>query len=290
MARKRFGRTLISSGAADEYAFTALTQGSDHANLAGDCQSPVMVALTGLRDKSLAWLDMLTYETKWPGTDFAPGVGWLGDQPESHLEHFGKVRNVDIAVRCRKCPACLRARAKLWRLRATKETIAAKRTWFSTLTLDPRWQFYCMTQARAAIAEQGLSWDLLKPDDRFKCLCAPLIHEFQKFMKRLRKKADGIRYVLVVEQHKSGDPHLHCLIHETASPVRWRDVDACWRWGFHKTYLVQEAEAAAWYVAKYLTKSAATRLRASLRYGRDADPPEVPAVHHPLRNRKKSQF
>lgn len=271
MARKRFGRTLTTIGGARRHAYSALVAGSDHADLAGSCQSPVMVAITGLRDTTLAGQAMLRYETAWPGTDYAPGIGWLGDKPEKHPSEYGEVVNVDLAVRCRKCPACLKARAALWRRRAVAECLDAQRTWFVTLTLDPARQFYCVNAARAALAEQGLQWDLLQPDDRFREQCKPLIREFQLFMKRLRKGCKGLRYFLVVERHKSGDPHLHLLLHETLQPVRWKAINAAWHWGFHKSNLVDDARSAANYAAKYLTKSAACRIRASVRYGASAD-------------------
>lgn len=280
MARKRFGRTIITDGAAREFQFAAHVAGSDHADLCGDCQSPVMVALTGLRSKELAWLDMLTDATSWPGTDFAPGVGWIGDPHDRTMSHYGRVRNVDIAVRCRKCPACLKARAALWRRRMVAETASANRTWFITLTVDPARQSYCRNLARAAIAEQGLWFDNLAPDDRFNQQCKPLIEEYQRFMKRLRKRSGAsVRYCLVVERHKSGDPHLHLLLHEVEGNVRWRDIDGCWTWGFHKSNLVQaeDAQAAANYAAKYLTKSAANRIRASRHYGTTADARVAPS-------------
>lgn len=280
MARKRFGRTIVTDGAAREFQFAAHIAGADHADLSGNCQSPVMVCLTGLRSQELGWLQMLTDATAWPGTDFAPGVGWIGDPPDVSMERYGGVRNVDIAVRCRKCPACLKARAALWRGRMVAETASANRTWFITLTVDPARQSYCRNVARAAIAEQGLIWDRLEPDDRFNQQCKPLVAEFQRFMKRLRKRSGAsVRYCLVVERHKSGDPHLHLLLHEREGVARWRDIDAAWAWGFHKSNLVQaeDARAAANYAAKYLTKSAANRIRASRHYGGTADARGDPA-------------
>lgn len=130
------------------------------------------------------------------------------------------------------------------------------------------------------MAAQRVDWDSLSPDDRFNSHCKPLIAEFQRFMKRLRKCAAGLRYVLVVERHKSGDPHLHLLLHENIEPVRWRAIDAAWNWGFHKSTLVppDEGGAHAAYVAKYLTKSAANKVRASLHYGATADARSAPNV------------
>lgn len=274
---KRFNRVLISEGAARDFAYRQRLTGSDHADLSGDCISPVIRPFTGLRDKRLAWLRMLSVETEWPGTDYAPGHGWIGDATSSVLSDHGVVRHVDVAVRCRKCPNCLRARAGLWRIRASREIEAASRTWFGTLTLNPDAHFRCVAKAAQALAAQGLSWDRLDPDDAFKERCKPLTHECQLWVKRLRKRAEGLRYCLVVERHKSGLPHVHVLVHETREAIRHRQLSDAWSWGFVKFNLVRDEEGpqAARYVAKYLSKSAATRVKASLRYGAEDRAPRL---------------
>lgn len=274
---KRFGRVLISEGAARDFAYRQRLTGSDHADLSGDCSSPVIRPFTGIRDKRLAWLKMLRDETDWPGTDYAPGHGWIGDETSSVLSEHGHVRHVDVAVRCRKCPNCLRARAALWRIRASREIDAASRTWFGTLTLNPEAHFRCVATAAHTLAAQGFDWDRLEPDDAFKERCKPLTHECQLWVKRLRKRTAGLRYCLVVERHKSGLPHVHVLIHESGQAIRHRQLAECWTWGFVKFNLVRDEEGpqAARYVAKYLSKSAATRVKASLRYGGEDRAPRL---------------
>lgn len=267
---KRFGRTLVTDVGAMQHRYAALIAGSDHADLSGSCNTPVMVPLTGMSDKTLTWLRQLTHETQWPGTDFAPRHGWIGHKPETRTGDHSRIVHADVAVRCRKCPACLSARSALWRGRARQECAIASRTWFVTLTATMERHHYCRNIARVALSAQRLDWDRLEPDDRFKEQCKPLIAEFQRFMKRLRKHAPGLRFILVVERHKSGEPHLHMLLHEAQHPVRWKHIDAAWKWGFHVSKLVAEGPAAAAYVSKYLTKSAAARVRASVGYGASA--------------------
>lgn len=285
---KRFGRTLISEAAARHYSWNAHSRGSDHADMAGNCRSPVMRPFTGCRDKSIAWLNMLRHETDWPGTDYAPGHGWIGDTPETSLQMHGHVRNIDVAVRCRKCPECLAARAAHWKLRAISEIDAASRTWFGTLTLNPSAHFRCVALASQRLAAQGVDFGQLDPDDAFKERCKPLTHECQLWVKRLRKRAAGLRYCLVVERHKSGLPHVHVLMHESGQAIRHRELSGAWSWGFTKFNLVDgdTGPQAARYVAKYLAKDAACRVKASLRYGSTGNVPVDPQI----RPRRVSQF
>lgn len=191
--------------------------------------------------------------------------------------------NVDIEVRCRQCPACLKARGRYWRLRAEAEIASASRTWFGTLTLSPEAHFECISKARVRTFERRAEdWDLLqttRPADAFRYQLQPLTAEWQKYVKRLRKQARGLRYLLIVEKHKSGLPHLHCLIHETADPIRHRVLGDRWKWGFSSFKLVaeQEGSKAAAYCCKYLTKSISGKVVASGGYGFPADLP-VPTV------------
>ena len=56
---------------------------------------------------------------------------------------------VDIWTRCRKCPACAKAKANLWHWRAKRELQRAARSWFGTLTLSPVAQYRVLSEARA---------------------------------------------------------------------------------------------------------------------------------------------
>lgn len=97
---------------------------------------------------------------------------------------------------------------------------------------------------------------------------AELLREVQLYIKRLRKKA-RFRYLVVVEAHESGLPHVHFLLHETHdAPVRHAALKAQWPHGFIDAKLVEPSDTrAAAYVSKYLSKSVLARVRASERYG-----------------------
>lgn len=225
-----------------EWRFAQRNEGRDAAWLAGDCENPITCLMRGAADPTLVK---------------------LGIERERHII-------VDIDVRCRKCPACKRARQRHWSLRAISEVSDANRTWFGTLTLAPEYQFRCVALARAKLSRSGVSYDDLPPDEAFKERCRPLIAELQRYLKRLRKGHPGLRHLVVVERHKSGDPHLHLLVHETAGPVRHAQLTAKWAWGFSKFNLVAEggSSKAVGYVTKYLTKSLNHRVIASKSYGK----------------------
>ena len=260
---RRYGRTVVSDRTAREAAYAAHLIGADRADYAGDCQSPVTVPLTGMSDRRLEALrrfassdaDYATVngQTYWKG----PGAGTPA------------VRHIDVSVRCRKCDTCLRARRRHWAARAQSEMGAAYRTWFGTLTLTPERQFHLICTARTALARGGTDYDSLSPEDQFMERCKPLVREVQLYWKRLRREGAAFRYMVAIERHKSGAPHVHVLVHEYGQAVRHRQLTAHWRWGFTKFNLVAEGESlkAARYVAKYITKSL-TRMCASSGYGK----------------------
>lgn len=172
-------------------------------------------------------------------------------------------------VRCRKCDVCLRYRSFDWRTRALAEIGLSVRTWFGTLTLSPQehYRFRC-----AASKRYGSEFDALSVDEQLPRLHAEISVSLTRALKRLRKRiADGsaapFRYLLVCERHKSGLPHYHMLLHETDvdRPIRKSLLNEWWPHGFSQWRLAKPE--AAGYVAKYLSKSAAARVRASQRYG-----------------------
>lgn len=167
-------------------------------------------------------------------------------------------------VRCRKCPECLKHRARLWTARAIDETKQSTRTWFGTLTLSPDRQ----VQARyAALQKMQRRVSDVTEDGVFENAVDFIGQEITRFLKRVRKVAP-FRYLLVTERHQSGLPHFHLLIHEYAGRISKRDLDSRWRFGFSQFRLVEVGnEAACGYVCKYLSKSIQTRVRASAKYG-----------------------
>ena len=218
---KRFGRTVISGPAAREFAYEAKLVGSDHAPVYGDCQRPVTVQVTGLADKALFRL------TDWKhnaGVDYAPGHGLVGGFRQPNVRH------VDLAVRCRTCPSCLRARARLWRNRAKAECAASQRTWFGTLTLSVEEHFRCLLEAEQAyFVANGAA---LPADMIFRKRSQAVYERWRKYTRRLAKDRTGLRYVLTFEKHTSGLPHMHCLIHETKGTITQRQLEARWPHGF----------------------------------------------------------
>lgn len=193
-----------------------------------------------------------------------------------------------IQVRCRRCAACLRARAAYWRRRAVGEINTSQRTWFGTLTLSDTEQIKYLYRAQLGAKRRGVSWEAPvkrvygeSPDDfarrcnaeRFQRVVRAIAPDITKWLKRVRKESGAkLRFLLVAEAHKSGRPHFHILVHEAfgSMPIRKRTLDGQWKLGFSQFRLVAEGDRAASYVTKYLTKTVLARVRASIGYGRAA--------------------
>ncbi|PQM29547.1 hypothetical protein CVO77_01105 [Sphingopyxis lindanitolerans] len=178
---------------------------------------------------------------------------------------------VSFDSRCRKCEACLSHRRRLWTARASDELKAAHRTWFATLTIRPDDRFVATMHASDTAARAGHgSWPTMSAENQFRYLVKHLNKEIDRFLKRVRKNGAPFRYLLVSEAHKDGFPHFHLLIHEAALPLTKRLLESNWRLGHSQFRLVNNSDPrSAFYVCKYLAKSALTRVRASKRYGRD---------------------
>ena len=189
----------------------------------------------------------------------------------------------EFTVRCRKCKSCLRARSNYWGYAAMNETFkaqeAGKRTWFGTLTLTPASQAEFVRRAyeKWAMTHPGTAqpswWDDKKCDERFRLVREQLLPEVQRYWKRLRKRGHRFKYFLVFERHASGLPHMHFLLHEQDQPIRKRELQAQWPFGFSNVSIVggrsakpAAPEKAAWYVVKYLSKSYQSRQLASRLY------------------------
>lgn len=182
---------------------------------------------------------------------------------------------LDLEVRCRQCDNCLRSRSRQWALRATSEVSRSARTWFVTLTLSPTQRWRARMEAVARFARTGghpkyPSFESLPPAAQFQAIHAEISREITRYLKRIRKAIEPyrLRYLLVTERHKSGDPHYHLLVHELVrDTIKWSPLDSRWRFGFVKAKLVANSVKSARYVTKYLSKSALSRVRASQRYG-----------------------
>lgn len=176
---------------------------------------------------------------------------------------------VEQHVRCRKCDGCLAHKARLWIARGVDEIKASTRTWFGTLTVRPEDRFVLRVKAHARTKSRASKpFDQMNRSEQYEELCWHLGRECTNFLKRVRAESGApLRYLLVYEAHKSGDPHGHILIHEHGVPVTKQLLERQWRLGFSHWRLTGDDPRAAFYACKYLSKEAQTRMRASLRYG-----------------------
>ena len=235
-------------------AARAMAQGADRPSfstlrwkISGNCQAPVHRTVWGRPSR----------------TNFCKTIG-VGPDTKSPIW-------VDMEVRCRKCDPCREMRRRLWSARAKAETLAAVRTWFGTLTLSPDNHAVFLAKARHKEALQGVDFDGLPYGEQFICRHHAISSELTLFLKRVRKGVDRpLRNLIVAEAHKSGLPHYHMLLHEThpEGAVKHAALCANWRLGFSSWKLVEDARHST-YLCKYLSKSNAARVRASLRYGKD---------------------
>ena len=169
-------------------------------------------------------------------------------------------------VRCRRCEPCLRVRRREWILRAVREIQLADRTWLVTLTMRPEEHYRLLARAVSAGA------DVSTPELKYSAELREAGKEVTRYLKRLRKASGSrFRYLLVPEQHRSGLPHYHMLLHETAGSVKYATITAEWYLGFTHAKLVQDHSVSR-YVAKYLMKCSDARVRASLSYGGRSEP------------------
>lgn len=192
-----------------------------------------------------------------------------------YVRAHGRPLGLLLWTRCRKCGPCLGRRRNLWAARARDEVARSARTWFATFTLAP-WAHQLMEmRASARLREGGSIWRLLTADERFSEVAQEYSAEVTKWLKRVRKNSGArLRYILVAERHKSGRLHFHALIHEVESSLQVTHavLTSAWKLGFTKFKLVERDVKACWYVAKYLAKDAASRVRASLAYGNGGEP------------------
>lgn len=225
-----------------------------HWDVSGSCQSPVRLTLSS--KESVLWKRVLPRMTD------------------------------TLEVPCRKCEACLRKRAALWRFRAIREISEAERTWFATLTFKPEEHYRLEIMCGAPKGMGGLGANLagLSDDAKFPYLARMAGKELTRFLKRVRKNSGRpLRYLSVVEKHDSaatsnemrGRPHLHLLIHEQAgAPIAWKCLDAAWTVGHSKFKLVADIKGAM-YLTKYISKEAGARIRASVNYGERSSPDDA---------------
>ena len=119
---------------------------------------------------------------------------------------------VDMEVRCRKCPGCLRERQREWTARMVQETEWSSRTWMITLTMSAHSHYMTLTNELARMAARKIPADEI---DEFKARAAGFGREITLWLKRVRKETGApLSYCSVFEKHESGLPHAHLLLHE----------------------------------------------------------------------------
>lgn len=173
-----------------------------------------------------------------------------------------------MSVACRKCEHCRKRRQRMWSNRAKAETLAARRTWFGTLTLRPEAHAVMVARAQVRLARSGVSFELLSFGEQFLERHKECSIEITKYLKRVRKESGAkFRYLLVAEHHQNGLPHYHVLVHERDDVgVKHRTLSSQWQLGFEKWRVVTDYRQAT-YLCKYLSKATVARVRASGAYG-----------------------
>lgn len=188
----------------------------------------------------------------------------------SAVNRSGKDRGrwTDLLLPCRKCEGCRNHQAATVRHRAETEMARASRTWLLTLTMAPEGHSH-YGGLNCQPGEDVRAWT----------------RQLQLYWKRVRKNSRApMRYLWVLERHKSGLLHAHALLHEYGVAIRERIIEGAWTLGFTKSSLVSDSHSrVARYVVKYMTKEL-TACRASVRYGAEAYGREMP---NPLRIAKR---
>lgn len=224
----------------------------------GDCDRPIEIYLIASRKQRRMrgkWHQRLDGESpeEWK-LKASYELSEQSYEPE-RLDNY-KTRIVRrMYVRCRTCEHCLTARRKMWTAKARAETEAAPRTWFATFTVAPHNRLAAHIEARRNFGGEDTR-ELVKVMSKW----------FTLYMKRVRKEAAvKLRYMLAVELHADGFPHLHALIHEVDKPVRKELLGRQWHAGFSNIKLADPSMAG--YVTKYICKDMTSRVRSSIRYG-----------------------
>lgn len=177
--------------------------------------------------------------------------------------------DLEMKTRCRGCENCRKQRQKLWYARCYAETSKAPRSWFGTLTIAPEHLYHFRLMAQKKVKARSLIWNELSERQKFQKIYAEISPEITRYLKRVRKSSNchKLRFMLVCEKHKSGNPHFHCVVHQVgAVPLTYRDLSEKWLLGFTNFKLVQSPKVAG-YISKYISKSLLCRVRASLKYG-----------------------
>lgn len=233
-------------------------------DLAGECQEPRSSEIHARPEGNLGPIPFDIDDR--PDPHKLRWYGWDGTQAQP--------LTLRLTTRCRKCDRCRSLRSAQWRARAVTEFRNAFRNWMCTLTVSPERRTVVLATCRKEFQKSGLDFDCEPLDIQLAAMHKVCNREITLAIKRLRERNPHFRYLFVMEQHKDGFPHYHALFHETDAEAPLRKdahLRSFWAWGFSKWKLCDSNPAAATYVAKYLAKSTAARVRASVRYGSPPD-------------------
>lgn len=256
-------------------------------DLSGRCQKPVTVERTvrpparyrrAVRVSAESDEHVSAVLAAFPGAEVIRDDRLSGRTTEAGWEKYVTIRpgetghtlTLRMETQCRQCPECLKDRQRLWMARARQEFSTSVRTWLGTLTLSPESHYTALSRARWLSSRSGDEFELLSEKQQYAYRHRAISPWLTLWLKRVRKEVGSrsFRYLLVAEAHKSGLPHFHVLIHEQRvdAPVRKRTLTDQWPHGFSKFKLCEDADGAT-YAAKYLSKDAMARVRASGAYG-----------------------
>lgn len=265
MAKKLNGAPLST---VQGWRFIERLNNGDPVPYHGDCAQPRHVEVRGVQSHLLARISKEIPDH----FDHVDGE-WINLAPDAKRRWQGppmprsRTATAYLSVRCRKCPECLRAKARSWAHRAHAECRVSSRTWFLTLTVAPAHRFTMTMRAQKRLSESFAKQPL---EEQARHIREQLSQECTRWLKRVRKVSNArLRYLLVMEPHADGFPHVHALVHEVTGRVTKRQLESAWWLGHSKAKLVDNPhdKSAAWYVCKYITKDNQTRPRASIQYG-----------------------
>lgn len=84
--------------------------------------------------------------------------------------------------------------------------------------------------------------------------------EYKKFIQRLKRRYEGVKYVTVIEFQKRGAVHYHMIC--DLPYVKKKELSGLWGLGFVKINKIEHVDNVGAYVSKYMTKELADeRLR-----------------------------
>lgn len=215
------------------------------------CDAPKRITLSAARKR-------------WDFKPLPDNVRVMYDQ-----QYGGGTFAVNMQVPCRKCAKCAYMRSRMYEEKIKNDIMSARsegiNSYFVTLTFT--------VGKRAALWKQSVA---MSGDGHVtkRLRAKPVVAEVATFVRRLRdrnKRLNDVklRYISVIEYHKSGDPHVHMVI---SGKLNSKVIRAArWKGGYlHIRRIPKEAGAEsdmANYVSKYIAKDCDALVTSSKHYG-----------------------